>query len=92
MPINTKAVTVGTSEAVQLVAPDNMPQHVWIHDHEHSSNTELYLGGPDVGTATGLHMLPEDTIEFELNPGDEIWAISGQGSPKVRVMSVTKVD
>jgi hypothetical protein len=92
MPIASNQFTLSLGTAIQIVAPDNMPQHVTIHEADHSANTTAFLGGPNVGTANGLHIHSADTLQFEIGPRDEIWAVGSQGSPVLHVITITKDD
>lgn len=89
MPVYSNRYTLGGS-AIQICPPDRMKQHVIIHEADHSESTEALIGGPAVGTATGLHLHPADTIQFDIGPGDSLFGISGQGSPIVHVLRITQ--
>lgn len=71
---------------------DNMAQHVFVHEADHSESTEAIIGGPGVTASTGLHIHAADTLMFELNPEDQLWAISNQGAPVLHVLQITKKD
>lgn len=92
MPITTAHFTLGTETATQIVAPDNQPQHVVVHEADHSESTTALLGGPGVTALTGLHLHAAETLQFEIGPEDELWAISGQGAPELHVLTITKND
>lgn len=92
MPISVAHYTLGTAAATQIVAPDNQPQHVVIHEADHSESTEAILGGPGVTALTGLHLHAASTLQFEIGPEDELWGISGQGAPVLHVMTINKAD
>lgn len=92
MPVSSAHYTLSLGTALQIVAPDNQPQHVTVHEANHSENTTALLGGSTVGTATGLHIHAAETLQFELGPEDELWAISSQGSPTLHVLTITKAD
>lgn len=92
MPISSAQYTLSLGTAVQIVAPDNMPQHITIHEADHSGITTALIGGPGVGTATGLHIHAAETLQFEIGPEDELWAISSQGAPTLHVLTITKND
>lgn len=92
MPITTARFTLGTATATQIVAPDNQPQHVTIHEADHSESTTALLGASNVSAANGLHIHAAETLQFEVGPEDELWAISSQGAPVLHVMTITKAD
>lgn len=64
---NVRTLVVGASVSVQ---------HICIHNHEHSQNHEIYVGGPDVTLANGMHAVATATGTLQLLPGDELFAIS----------------
>ena len=60
-----------------LVVPASVSvQHVCIHNHEHSQNREIFIGGPDVTLANGMHAVSTETGQVQLLPGDELFAIT----------------
>lgn len=90
MPIYQARFTLGTGSATRIVAPSVEPQHVWIHEADHSESTEAYLGNSSVTASNGMHLHPAQTIEMILNPNDSLYAISGQGAPIIHVLRVTQ--
>lgn len=64
---NVRTLVVGASVGVQ---------HVCIHNHEHSQNREIFIGGPDVTLANGMHAVATQTGQVQLLPGDELFAIA----------------
>ena len=76
--ITSGQATVGTAAAVQIDGSSVNPMYLTIHNND---NTKvLYLGGSDVSTTNGLKLLKEETIQFKLNPGEALYAISSDGS------------
>ena len=51
-----------------------------IHIHNNDATTHLVLGGSDVTLTTGLKLPKLDSVELTLNPGEQIWVMSGSGS------------
>lgn len=90
MPIHQARFTLGLGTATRIVAPNVEPQHVWIHEADHSESTEAYLGNSSVTANTGLHLHAAATIEMVVNPNDSLYAISGQGAPIIHVLRVTQ--
>lgn len=44
---------------------------------QNMDNTDtVYLGGPDVTVANGLGLLKESTLQIELNPLEQLYAVS----------------
>jgi hypothetical protein len=62
-----------------LVVPASVGvQHACIHNHEHSQNREIFIGGPDVTLTNGIHAVATQTSVIQLLPGDELFAITAQ--------------
>ena len=90
MPITTAHFSVGTTR-VQIVAPDAQPQHVCIHNHEHSSSGNVFIGGSDVTTSNGIHAQATLTSQLTIQPGDSLWAISDTSDQELHIL-ITKQD
>ena len=76
--ISSGQVTVGTATPVQLDGSSVNATYLTVHNND---NTKvLYLGNSDVSTTTGLRLLKEETLQFTLNPGEGLFAISTSGS------------
>lgn len=90
MPIYSNQFTVGTATAIEIVAPDVEAQEAWIHDHQHSQSTELFIGNAQVTASTGLHLQSTETEKFLIPPNDALYAISTGGDINVHVMRVTQ--
>ena len=75
--ITSGQATVGTAGPVQIDGSSVNPTYLTVHNND---NTKvLYLGGTGVSTTTGLRLLKEETLQFTLNPGEALYAISGSG-------------
>ena len=60
-----------------LVVPASVGvQHICIHNHEHSQNREIFIGGPDVTLTNGMHAVATQTSVIQLLPMDELYAIA----------------
>jgi hypothetical protein len=71
-----------------LVVPASVSvQHVCIHNHEHSQNREIFIGGSDVTLANGMHAVATQTGVVQLLPGDELYAIANN-SCNLRILVV----
>jgi len=71
-----------------LVVPQSVNvQHICIHNHEHNQNHEIFVGGPDVTLANGMHARATETNVLQLLPGDELYAIANQAS-NLRILVV----
>ena len=75
--ITSGQVTVGTATPVQIDGSSVNPIYLTVHNND---NTKvLYLGGETVSTTTGLKLLKEETLQFTINPGEALFAISANG-------------
>jgi hypothetical protein len=88
--IISKRVTVGTA-VVQLVGTHNQPQSV---KFVNAGTAIVRIAGDedfDAANAYGLARLPDspnttrNIWEFELNPGEAIWAKTSDGSSDINV-------
>lgn len=87
MPIVSEQFSVGTV-AVQIVPPIGQPQHVCIHNHEHSSANNVFIGGPDVTINNGIHAQATLTSQITIGPDDELWAIADGGTNELHILRV----
>jgi hypothetical protein len=87
MPITQAHHTIGTV-AVQIVPADRMSQHVCIHNHEHSQNSEIFIGNQNVTIGNGIHAQAELTSQLTIGPGDDLWAISDVEDVELHVLVV----
>jgi LysM repeat protein len=87
MPITQNHFSVGTV-AVRVVAPDTMAQHVCIHNHEHSSNSNVYIGGQNVTVNNGIHAAATTTSQLTIGPGDSLWAIADTPDCELHILTV----
>jgi hypothetical protein len=72
-----------------LVVPaSTSPQHVCIHNHEHSQNKEIFIGNAEVTVNNGLHAVSTQTGTVQLLPGDELYAITAQTGVNLRILVV----
>jgi hypothetical protein len=91
MPVKTYAYNLVAGQRVQVVPPNVEPQEVCIHNHEHSQNREVFLGGSDVTVENGMHAVATQTSIITLEPNDSLWAITNNASGvNLRIMVVTK--
>lgn len=79
--------------AVRVVANDNMPQDVQLHNHEHATAKSIYIG-PTSSVGTASYHLDADTYHsLTIRPRDEIWAYTNEsGGADLRVLIVKKGD
>lgn len=65
--------TVGLT-ATPIDGVHNNPTRITIHNNDNA--TGIYLGGTAVTTTSGLLLLKEQSYQFELEPLEQIYAIS----------------
>jgi hypothetical protein len=87
--IVTSQHAVGTAR-VQISSPDDNPQLVVIHDHDHTSNDDVFIGGADVTIANGLHLPKTETISIQVDAGDSLFAVADGGSVEIHVLQVKR--
>lgn len=88
MPISTYQYTLPANSRVQIVSPDTQAQHVCIHNHEHASNSTIYIGGADVTTSNGIHAQATLTSQITIGPSDSLWAISDTANVVLHVLII----
>jgi hypothetical protein len=75
--ISSGHATVGTATPVKIDGSSVNSTYLTVHNND---NTKvLFLGGSDVSTTNGLRLLKEETLQFTLNPGEELFAVSASG-------------
>jgi hypothetical protein len=87
MAIKTYSYNLLTGVRTLVVPASVSVQHVCIHNHEHNQNHEIYVGGPDVTLANGMHAVATETGVLQILPGDELFAIANQAS-NLRILVV----
>jgi hypothetical protein len=87
MAIKTFSYDLLTGVRTLVVGASTSVQHVCIHNHEHNQNHEIYVGGPDVTLANGMHAVATETTVLQILPGDELFAIANQAS-NLRILVV----
>ena len=76
MTVKTYGYDLVANVRTLVVPPSTGVQHVCIHNHEHSQNREIFIGGPDVTLTNGMHAVATQTSVIQLLPMDELYAIS----------------
>ncbi len=76
MTVKTYGYDLVANVRTLVVPPSTGVQHVCIHNHEHSQNREIFIGGADVTLANGMHAVATQTSVIQLLPMDELYAIS----------------
>jgi hypothetical protein len=81
MSVHTFNYSLAQDVPQKIVDADNMIQEVHIHNHEHATSRDLYLGATSaVSSTNGHHILAEENIVFDLQPGDVLWGMTPTGS------------
>jgi hypothetical protein len=75
MAILSGVNVVGTA-AVHIDSASVNP--IRLHVHNNDNSTGVYLGGSAVTVATGYLLLKEESLEFILNPGETLYAVSSK--------------
>ena len=86
MALSSAQYTLGSATPTQIVPPSVMPQWVTVHNMTKSSNEYVFLGGPTVGTANGIHVDPGDTVQLKMLPLESLWAVSDPNGLVVAVL------
>jgi hypothetical protein len=88
MPVNTYGFDLVQNVRTLVVGASVSVQHVCIHNHEHSQNKEIFIGGADVTVDNGMHAVATATGTVQLMPGDELYAITSQTDCNLRILVV----
>ena len=87
MPIKTSHFNLTNGVRQRIVDSMGIPQHVCIHNHEHSNSVEVYIGGSDVTLNNGIHAQSTLTSQITIGPDDELYAIA-DGNAEIHVLVV----
>ena len=88
MPVSTYGFDLVQNVRTLVVGASVSVQHVCIHNHEHSQNKEIFIGGADVTVDNGMHAVATATGTVQLMPGDELYAITAQNGCNLRILVV----
>lgn len=87
MATTNKAVSVGTT-AVEVSAAEINSKLVYLQDGDFDGDTEVFVGGPDVTTATGIKISKTNTTVFQSFQDDPLFAIASSAGGSVRVLEI----
>lgn len=76
MAITSGQTVIGLT-ATLIDGTSTNPTRLHIHNNDQQQN--LFIGGADVTIETGLVIPKEDSLEFILNPGEQLYGVSSQG-------------
>ena len=79
--------TIGTA-ATAVDGTSSQPFTLIIHNDDNTA--DMYVGGPTVGTATGHHVNQLENIQLELNPGDQVYAVSSSAGHTISWLKIAK--
>lgn len=85
MPVNSSAVSVGTA-AVELVGTGFGVKFVYVQNTDDA--TDVWVGGPTIGSATGILVSGGAPNVFQLTQDDALWAVA-DGTVTVNVLTVS---
>lgn len=71
--ITTAHHTIGTT-VTMIVPADDMVQRALIHNND--AALQVFLGGADVTTSSGMHLDGKEEREITLNPGEALYAVA----------------
>lgn len=71
--ISSGQVSVGTA-ATMIDATAQMPFKLSVHNNDNTDS--VYLGGAGVTTTTGITLAKSERIEFNMFPGEVLYAVS----------------
>ena len=76
MTLFSGTTTIGTAATLIDGVAWNNP--VILHLHNKDKSDDVYFGGPDVTTTTGLKVLKLDSLEITLHQANQIYAVSSK--------------
>jgi hypothetical protein len=88
VPIATAQFTLTSNVRQQIVSASTQPQHVCIHNHEHNSNKQIFIGNSTVTLTTGIHAVATQTSMITIGAGDDLWAIAEETGAQIHVLTV----
>ena len=88
MPVTSAVFTLSDTTATQIVAPDNMPQEVRLHNMTKSSNEYIHLGNADMTLTNSIHIDPGETVEYLIPAGDTLHAMSNPDGLELGVLRI----
>lgn len=57
--------------------------------HNDDNTDSVFIGGPDVTPATGLTLKKEQTIQFEIGPLEQLFAVSSKAGHTISFLRQT---
>jgi len=80
MPITSGQVTVGLT-ATLVDGTSTSDFRLTIHNMNNDDN--IYIGGPNVTIATGMQLLKLETLQIQMTPMSELYAVADKANLKI---------
>lgn len=77
----TNGQTVIGTTATALDGVWQNPSRITIHNLDNTDS--VYLGQDSVTTTTGLELMKQATLQFELQPLEQLWAVSSKTGHRI---------
>lgn len=90
MPIHNSLFTLSDTEATLVVPMDSMTQRVTLHNNERNPNRHIHFGNENMTLENSLRIDRGETLNLELGPGDELFAMSDGDGYELGVLRVTQ--
>jgi len=90
MPIHQDLITLSSATATLVVPVDTMEQEVHLHNMTKSSNQYIHLGNSDMTLTNTVHIDPGESIQINLGPLDELYAMSDPDGLELGVLRITQ--
>jgi hypothetical protein len=88
MPLSHNIYSLSAGTPTIIVQPNVQPQEVHLHNLTKSSNEYIYVGSQSISTANSIHLDPGESLQINLGPGDDLWAVSDPGGLNIGVLVV----
>jgi len=90
MPIINATHTLSETTPTLIVEADNNPQTVHLHNMTKSSNEYIHFGNADMTLSNSIHIDPGETVQYEIPPGDTLYAMSDPDGLELGVLRITQ--
>jgi hypothetical protein len=88
MAVITYAYDLVQNVRTLVVPASTSVQKVCIHNHEHATSKEIFIGNSEVTVNNGMHAVATETGQVQLLPGDDLYAITAQTGVNLRILVV----
>ena len=78
--ISSGQVTIGTTPTL-IDGTSTSDFRLTIHNMNNDDN--IYLGGPNVTISTGMQLLKLETIQLQMSPSSELYAVADKANLKI---------